>query len=267
MTISVFEPLRFARNAMLNHALKWAARGLPVFPLRPRSKIPFAGSNGCKDATRDEAIIRAWWRKQPRANIGVATGEGFFVLDLDGDEAQQWFVNSCGRHGEHDPTLTVKTASGWHLYFWAPVEIPNSISRIAPHVDIRGTGGYAVAPPSIHPDTGQAYEFVHDQPIAEAPRWLTDLAIPDPVLPRQSLSISSSVNGVAGIVALVTSARPGERNAVVFWAGCRFAEMAAAQILGKAYAEDLLTRAARSAGLPEREIAATVRSAFGGARR
>jgi hypothetical protein len=253
-------------------ATEWARRGLPVFPLQPRSKLPFRGSHGCKDATRDEDRIWEWWRREPLANIGIATGNEFFVVDLDGRDAENWWLNSCGRHGEPDETLEVQTARGRHVHFWAPCEIPNSAGLLAPKVDVRGTGGYVLAPPSKHPD-GSTYLIIRDLPIAEAPRWLTDLAVPDelPELlpPPEPLKIplpatERDVHGVAAIVALVANATPGERNAVLFWAACRCAEKVAAGILGQGHAVDILHRAARSAGLTEREIASTLRSAFKG---
>lgn len=88
---------------MLLDALAWAARGFAVFPLKPRTKIPLGAfvSHGFKDASRDPEIIRKWWCQCRSANIGIATGSGFFVLDLDGIGAETWFVNSCGWHGGH----------------------------------------------------------------------------------------------------------------------------------------------------------------------
>ena len=60
----------------LDDALAYAARGWPVFPLRPGEKVPLiakaAGGNGVHDATTDPDQIRAWWTKHPTANIGLA---------------------------------------------------------------------------------------------------------------------------------------------------------------------------------------------------
>src|SRR3954447_22191634 len=71
----------------LDDALAYAARGWPVFPLRPGEKVPLiakaAGGNGCHDATCDEAQIREWWGRRPAANIGLAAGAAFWVLDVD----------------------------------------------------------------------------------------------------------------------------------------------------------------------------------------
>jgi hypothetical protein len=250
-------------SSMLDEAVAWPKRGLHVFQLQPRSKIPFPGSRGCKDATRDKALIRDWWRQHPTANIGLATGDGYFVIDLDGPDAQRWFAEECGRR-DCNQTLTVKTARGWHVFFWAPEEIPNSASKIAPHVDVRGQGGYVVGAPSIHPD-GHVYRIVRDRPIATAPRWLIELAKP-PVRPPAPAPKSFSREGLTrkalGIIGVVAAAKPGERNSLLHWGSCRIAEMISEGHLVAADGEALLFEAAAQAGLHLFESRATIASAL-----
>jgi hypothetical protein len=257
---------------MIKHALDWAGRGLPVFPLQPKSKIPFGGTHGCKDATRDDAAIREWWQRWPQANIGVATGDGFFVVDLDGPEAQQWFVDSGGRHGAADPTLTVKTARGWHLYFWAPCEIPNSTSLLGPHVDVRGTGGYVVGSPSVHP-SGNIYKTVRDLAIAEAPRWLTDLAIPDekpfeapqadiPAACQSDFNPKYVRAAVESELDAVANSGEGGRNVALLCAAIKLGTLSAAGAIAKPAAEAALFAAAAKSGLPAFEIRKTLASGF-----
>ncbi len=248
---------------MLEAALSWANRRLPVFQLQPRSKIPFPGSGGFKDATRDEATIRKWWRQHPSANIGLATGDGFFAIDLDGPDAQQWFAKECGRFGCAQ-TLTVKTARGWHVYFLATEEIPNSASRIAPHVDVRGQGGCVVAAPSVHP-SGHVYRIVRERPIATAPWWLMELAKP-PVRPPapapKPLSRKGLTRKALGIIGVVAAAKPGDRNSLLYWGAHRIAEMISDGHIVPAHGEALLTEAAAQAGLHALESRATISSAL-----
>src|SRR5487761_1238377 len=71
----------------------------------------------------------------------------------------------------------VHTARGLHMYFAWPAGLNprNSASKLATGIDVRGTGGYVVIPPSVHPD-GTQYAVVDDScPVSPAPPWLLDL--------------------------------------------------------------------------------------------
>jgi putative DNA primase/helicase len=117
---------------------------------------------------------------RPGDNAGIACGpaSGVIVLDVD-DEAP--FREACQQEGWTVPdTLTVRTGSGGrHHYFVYPEGEASYGNRSlkACGFDIRGVGGVAVVPGSIHPDTGSVYEFENDSPIASAPCWLVDLTI------------------------------------------------------------------------------------------
>lgn len=162
---------------LTHHALAYAAAGWAVHPLRPKDKTP-ASAHGSKDATDDVEQIQRWWQAMPFANIGIGTGDGFFVVDLDGPAAALW-----AEANELPPTLTARTGKGKHLYYALPagVTVSNSASQVADGVDIRGNGGYVVAPPSIHP-SGFVYQWEDvedDAPsrglMAQAPDWLLAL--------------------------------------------------------------------------------------------
>lgn len=128
------------------------------------------------------ADIEATWDRRKSANVGIRTGSisgNLIVLDIDagGREALAPLVNANGGMPE---TLVVQTGSGgYHYYFIAPegVEIRNSQGKVAPHVDIRGEDGQAVAPGS-RTDKG-AYSIAHSAPIAPMPQWLIDPAVGD----------------------------------------------------------------------------------------
>src|SRR5262249_12553200 len=113
----------------------------------------------------------------PAANIGVATGKpsGIFVVDVDGVDAEAELRKLEAQHGALPPTIEVITARGRHVYFKMPAApIRNSAGKLGPGLDIRATGGYVLAPPSIHP-TGRRYEWSVDcaSAIADAPTWRT----------------------------------------------------------------------------------------------
>lgn len=255
-------------TSLLSHALAWLDRGFPVFPLRPRDKIPLGSlvPHGCLDASTDPAVIRDWWRREPRANIGGGLGNGRFALDLDGQDAVLSFANTCDRHGGAPRTLTVRTARGWHLYFSSSVPIPCSTGRIAPHIDVRGSGGYIVAPPSEHP-SGSVYALARDLPIAEAPQWLVDLALPPPPQAVQKvtarpLTKMGTARAIEGVIGVVANASAGQRNALLFWGAIKVAEMAAIGRVTLHEGEACLVEAGAQAGLPTMEARRTVASAF-----
>jgi putative DNA primase/helicase len=141
-------------NIFLQYALRYAEQGMQVFPLIPKSKKPLTG-DGFKSATTDLDKIMQWWAQWPDANIGIATGKAsnLVVLDID------------GKYPDHWPDLpelpTVKTHKGAHYYFAYPEgQDVGCRSKIDGYdIDLRGDGGYIVAPPSIHPNGGR-YEFV-----------------------------------------------------------------------------------------------------------
>lgn len=154
--------------SLRQYALAYAKLGMAVFPLKPRSKYP-ATENGFHDASKDPFIINNWWKKNPDFNIGIATGRmsgGLIVIDLDIDKEKGKFGDETLReweaeHGQlPDTCRTITGRGGYHLLYRADREVSCSACRAEDlrAVDIRGDGGYFVAPPSIH-DNGRAYEW------------------------------------------------------------------------------------------------------------
>jgi putative DNA primase/helicase len=180
------------RAALLNAALAYAASGWPVFPCNPtqdppgtpaakkRGKKPLvAGADkdeygkavpktgGLWRASTDEAQIRAWWGKYPKALIGVPTGVriGAFVVDLDPrdgecvDDVRARLVEAVGPLP--DTPISVTQSGGWHLWFKNPSDgaLPKNNAGRIPGVDWRGEGGYVIVPPSTMSD-GKAYSWL-----------------------------------------------------------------------------------------------------------
>lgn len=160
-------------NELLAAALSYTERGWRVFPLAPRAKTPLPGSRGFKDGTTDVGIINHWWGIGPTNNIGLATGNGLVVLDVDGHEGHAVIEHSGYEIPE---TLTVITGrDGGRQYYFRGPHVRNFAGRLD-CVDLRGDGGYVVAPPSVHPN-GKVYEFADpDVPIAALPEWIIALA-------------------------------------------------------------------------------------------
>lgn len=167
-------------------ALSLAARGFKVFPClawdEPSEHDGKCGKapknhNGLHGATNDPGIIEAWWDKWPNANIGIATGSSkLCVVDMDGALSWQQ-VEGSGLELPETLAVTTGRPQSKHLYYSDPKGVSYNqqhiFDREAPGgVDIRGVGGYVVAPPSRH-ESGVYYEFDDpDFPIAPMPDWL-----------------------------------------------------------------------------------------------
>src|ERR1019366_9649095 len=126
------------RKRMLKAALRFAKLGWSVFPVHsakngrcscgdedcknvgkhPRTK------HGVKDGTTDGKTMRAWWRRWPHANVGIATGKqsGILVLDIDPrHEGGASLYSLLKKHGPLPKRPKVKTGGGGrHYYFEHP---------------------------------------------------------------------------------------------------------------------------------------------------
>ena len=152
-----------------------------MFPVDPTTKAP-RSAHGCKDATTDERKILALWRSCPNAGIGVATGKpsGIVAIDVDPrNGGEEGIESACGRLGALPSTTQVTTPSGGrHYWFRAPkATIACSAGKLAPGVDIRGDGGYVIAPPTARPKGG-AWEWAGRAPLAQLePEWVAALIV------------------------------------------------------------------------------------------
>ncbi|MFE6972356.1 bifunctional DNA primase/polymerase [Streptomyces sp. NPDC057682] len=269
----------------LAHALSAAEHGLPVIPLSA-NKLPALRSphrdrpgpspcrgacgrpgHGVHDATTDPAAVRALFAAAPWATgYGIACGRAphhLIGIDLDIDATGRHDSAAALRHLalEHlftlPPTVTVLTPSGGrHLWLSGPpdVTVPNSAGRLAPGIDVRGSGGYLVGPGSttahgtyrLVPGTGTL-------PPAPCPRALLHLLTPPP---RPRGGTAHHPDQGQGLIRFVLAAHHGQRNTRLFWAACRAYEHGFGDALTEA-----LTRAAVRTGLPEPEARATIASA------
>ena len=152
-------------KSMKEWALYYAELGLAVFPLAYRNKVP-AIEGGCKAATTEKSKIERWWNQNPRYNIGIATGNkssGLVVIDLDVDknkgiDGYEVLRDWQNKHGELPETWQSITGRGGYHYFYKDTITHSNKVGLYEGVDIRGEGGYIVAPPSVHPN-GNTYEW------------------------------------------------------------------------------------------------------------
>jgi len=255
---------------MKAQALTLARAGFRVFPLRARDKKPLPNFPWKDLASNDNGTVANWWDQHPDANIGLATGGRFFVVDVDSPEGWRDLLNANG--GELPPCPTVRTGKGTHLYFAMPdgLELGNRAGLGGGAFDVRGNGGYVVAPPSIHPD-GRRYQWVTVANLANLPApppWLLELltarkeskpaVTPTPPSARMDKYVAAAL---AGVAADVSTAPEGQRNATLYTKARRLYSFVHAGRLSKAVATAALNDAAHSAGLPSGEIAETLASA------
>ncbi len=258
-------------------AFRLAMRGLHVFPVAPGTKVPVKGTHGCRSATRDLDVVRAWWAKWPGANIGLATGRasGVWVLDLDVPEGDVTLARLEDEHGPLPVTITVTTPSGGrHLYWKWPVngpDIRNSAGRIGPGLDVRGEGGSAVAPPSVLA-SGRGYRWAKNdaRAFSAAPAWLIALVLPPPPPPppRPALEpVSGDVDHYVAAAAVselaeLEAAKEGTRNDALNRASFSLACFVKAGALPEDWARGQLEARAIGIGLPVVEARGTINSAF-----
>lgn len=191
--------LTFDRAASMMSMMKWFAKqGVPVFPIHSvadglcscgdrdcdsQGKHPIASlaPKGCHSATTDLKVIRRWHRAFPDMNYGVVT-KGLAVIDCDSREALDDFRGVY----KPTPTFTVKTARGFHFYFWSEMLARNG-ARL--NLDVKsGPGCYVVGPGSIHL-SGAVYSLWEDEPIAQLSETIREItAHPDDKPPLGSNS-------------------------------------------------------------------------------
>lgn len=254
-------------TALRDAALGYAKRGWPVFPCEPRGKRPLGRlvPHGLKDATTDAEQVRAWWREAPEANIGIATGIAFDVLDVDGDAGWHSLANVIDASGCLASSPVVFTPGGGGHYLFRPTGVGNR-AGFRPHLDWRGAGGYVVAPPSAHPNGGSYWWVLpaDETPLEAAPAWLVRLLRQpqrrevEPTRTGRSSSYGrQALQAECGRVALATV---GQRNDTLVRAAFRMGQLVTAHKVDVDEAFDNLVTAADRAGLSRLEAERTVES-------
>jgi hypothetical protein len=247
-------------SPMLTSALWLVAQQMPVFPCKwdgPAAKGPLT-PRGFKDASTKAAVVLRWWSTWPLALVGVPTGVKFVVVDADlqHEDAQRWLEDNRYRL---PLTRTHATRSGGKHFLFAPDDrLKCSASRLGPHVDTRGAGGFVIWWPS----TG--LEVLHKDVLAPVPEWITEALTPKPIelRPWSLPSSPPSSASIRGALRVLAEAREGERNRALFWVSCRMAEAMRAGIITESEATGLLVSVGRQVGLLDREILRTARSGF-----
>lgn len=262
-----------------NAAHQAQERGFSVFPLVANSKRPlFKGWQ--QRATTDRSQIERWWNGR-EYNVGIACGpSGLVVIDLD---APKEIGQYHGRDVLWDlmqrdrvawtQTYTVMTpGDGVHLYYRAPADLPvgNSAGQVGQNIDIRASGGYVVAAGSAI--DGDPYIVNTDLPVADLPEDLFVLLMKVTMKTHRRVPASPVVvkgdpgefqeRRIREAVDEILSAPEGQRNNRLNGVTYRLARLCGAQVLDTARVTQAMYYAGLDAGLSEREVDGTVRSAM-----
>jgi hypothetical protein len=209
-------------QAALNYAEKYGFSVFPTHGVLPdgsctcgnpecglmTGKHPWT-RNGLLDASNEPDAITAMFRNKPNANIGIVTGpvSNFFVVDVDGPAGEASLMNLP----EMPETLVSTTGRGKHIYFRYPKDrkVYSRSGQFALGLDVRGAGGYVIAPPSQH-YSGAVYDFLDENAeIADAPEWVLERACKPPnerdnsVIPKEEragANLEWSVDDVRGML-------------------------------------------------------------------
>jgi hypothetical protein len=233
--------------------------------------------HGVKDATTNRARILAWWTRQPQANIGLATGYRFDVLDVDGPAGAQAIRQLAAAHGLASSGPLVRTGGGgWHFYL-APTGLGNVHPAGLMHVDWRGRGGYVVAPPSRHA-SGQLYQWLAgralDTPPDPVPSVLLErLQLRQLRRPTGPVQLPTAVDGsgeryaqaaLAQELARVAAAPVGQRNRQLWESTRNLYNLVATGALSEREVQQGLLAAAERCGLLAEEPRQTRRTLTSG---
>lgn len=246
---------------MLEEALRYLARGFPVFPVcspidaercvphgtcQHPGKVPLIRWEPYQTRLPAEGEVRSWWRKWTKANIGMATGAlpGVVVLDADGADARK---EALRRGLPLTPSLWTGKPGGAHFWFAHPGHPVRNFARKLPGIDFRGDGGYVLLPPSRHA-LGTQYRWVEQtagHPLAALPEWLEDL-LAGRMPPDAPAATAGVTDGPLDLMLILNGIPEGQRNATL-WS---YASKLRNDDVSQVYAELFVRQAARGCRPP-----------------
>jgi hypothetical protein len=160
MTRTGYSPTsQSSRRLRCLRACWWLALGVPLLPLKPRSKHLQPGFGSRKAHISDVACARKWFLNTD-ANLGVVLDgpSRLLVADWDDLSAYQAWRATLGASVE---TLVEQTHRGYHAFFFGDERLP---SAAQPDCELKTSGACAVSP-SVHP-SGDVYRIASPAPIA-----------------------------------------------------------------------------------------------------
>lgn len=281
------------RSSIVSAALRYAACSWQVLPCLEQdqdgkhAKAPYYSralklTHGAKSASGNPELIRQWWKKWPAALIGLAVPRHLVVIDIDPRNGGTLEALEAAIGGEALPRCPMVVSGrgdgGCHLYYQRPARLEGFTPLFGqvicddgtalPGVDVKTHGGYCIAPPSPHPESGKPYqwkgnEFFTPPPYPQALGKLIERPPRPQPLPgkrviRAGFNPVEGADMVSGLLATVAQAKQGTRNNALFWASCRMQQN---DLAGAATDWQGLRQAALATGLTAWETDNTIHSA------
>lgn len=162
------------------HAAEYAAQGLRVFPASVTGDATGWLKKPCIKNWRKAATTRPanFAQQFSDAAIGILNDNAVTVVDLDEPGLIDWAISRFG-----ETPVIIETPRGGNHLLYGPNGERRQTGIEGRKVDILGSGGYAIAPPSQRPD-GQSWAFLRGSPadIRNLPT-IPKSALPDTALP------------------------------------------------------------------------------------
>ncbi|MDX9689634.1 MAG: hypothetical protein EOM37_06355 [Proteobacteria bacterium] len=132
--------------------------GLPVIPCMGKDgKVPLVKWKEYQDHLPSKDDFRDLLLRFPDANIGLITGKLSKITVVDVDDPARSLAGLYEEFGE-TPVVTSTPRGGKHLYY-RYLDEKNRVSA-KKKIDVRGEGGYVIAPPSINLEKNKGYIFL-----------------------------------------------------------------------------------------------------------
>jgi hypothetical protein len=272
MLPEVFEAAAHAAMSNYDLALDLARQGVHVFPCQPdgeNEKKPYSGVFWRTASTCNETRIRQWWDRWPEALPGIDLAKaGLVVIDCDRKPNRPDGVAAFDALSRGHPDLTapvVETANGGlHFYFRQWAQHGNGTGSMPPGIDVRGHGGYVIAPGATFLD-GRRYEPIEGSFLdaTEMPGWIIEILQGSKPVREAAVAryepgppVSDERKRLYGETALdaemgeLSAAMPGTRNETANKIAFRIGQLVGGGCLTEREAYAALHNAAASWGIP-----------------
>jgi hypothetical protein len=210
---------------LLHFAFEYLECGWPVVPAV--GKQPAVAWSMYQRKLPSTKRVRRWFtHRECEYNLAIVTGHfaGLVVVDCDSDEDTVWWKSTFPQ----TPLVVTTGGGGKHFYYRHPAAgVRNRTGLFSRRIDLRADGGVVIAPPSMHPETRQLYQWdnglssqLTDVPLFD-PRWIADRQSAGRSRYHGHCRVNTTIrNGLAYIRRIRAVAGNGGHNAT-FRAACK----------------------------------------------